>query len=171
MATEQLYVDGLGTERTDWTRVGTTPYLDAQDQPSHYVHNAVKKAEIGDFTFADTARPHTDTLNSVTLYAYSRKIGPPTLDFYLWDGTGWTDTGLACDVSGLWSWESVNVSAILDTWAKVDGAKLYIKQPNDEDQAEVDAVYLLIDYTATGVGHPYISRVQNVSGMRTVGGW
>jgi len=170
MATEELYVDGLGAERGAWTRVGTTPYLDAQDQPSHYVHNAVKKAEIGDFTFANTAHS-ADTLNSVTLYVYARKVGPPTLDIFLWNGTSWTDSGLAVDVDGLWSWEFVDVSAILDTWAKVDGAKMYIKQPNDIDQSEVDAAYLLINYTVAGVGQPYISRVQNVYGMRNMGGW
>lgn len=165
MATETLYVNGLGAERGAWTRVGASPYLDVQDQPTNYVHTAVKKAEIGDFTFANTTHS-ADTLNSVALYAYSRKVGPPTADFMIWNGTSWVDTGLAQDVDGLWSWESVAVAS-LDTWAKVDGAKLYLRQPNDEDQTEVDAAYLLCTYTAAGVGQPYISRVQYVQGMKS----
>ena len=54
MANLSLYVNGLGTESSGWTEVGDSPYLNALDQPTHYIYSATKKAEHGDFTFTDT---------------------------------------------------------------------------------------------------------------------
>lgn len=141
MTTLQLWVSALGTERTGWTRVGTSPYLNAQDQPTHYVYSIVKKAEIGDFDFQDTAE--TGTINSVTLYVYGQTAIANNL-FYIWNGITWASYNPILPAT--WGWASIAVP-VLDTWNKINGAKLYIYHPNSTSRTDIDAAYLLVDYT------------------------
>lgn len=145
--TESLWVDGLGTERTGWTEVGTSPYLDAQDQPTNYVWTTTKNAEHGDFTFANSG-VGTGTINSVYLYVYAASAATAqNLEFYIWDGTAWSLAGTLPDNTP-WSWVSFDISTILDTWTKIDAAKLYLLQGNTTVESDVDAAYLLVDYTS-----------------------
>lgn len=144
--TETLKVTTLGMERTGWTGVGTL-HLQEQDEPTHYIWTATKKAEHGDFDFANTAFSST-TLNSVTLYVYAKNIlGTRMLEYYIWDGTSWTEYNLVPTAG--FSWMNIAVP-VLDTWTKVDGAKLYVKQPNQTDRTDIDAAYLLCDYSEVG---------------------
>jgi len=144
--TETLKVTTLGTEKTAWTEVGTL-HLQEQDEPTHYIWTATKKAEHGDFDFANTAFSGT-TLNSVTLYVYARNAnGNQTVDYNIWNGTDWTEYTL--DPTVAYSWLNIAVP-VLDTWAKVDGAKLYVTQPNNAARTDMDAAYLLCDYSEAG---------------------
>lgn len=142
MPTETLWVDGLGTERTGWTRIGSSPYLNAQDQPTNYVWTTTKRDEIGDFTFQDSI--HTEAINSVTLYVYSQSAAPAgNVDFWIWDGSAWIEYVISLPAT--WGWTSI-VVPVLDSWTKINGAKLYIGQPNSANRTDVDAAYLLVDY-------------------------
>lgn len=144
--TETLKVTTMGTERAGWTEVGTL-HLQEQDQPTHYVWTVTKKAEHGDWDFANTAYS-AETLNSVTLYVYAYNDVGRELSFFIHDGTSWTEYAIILPTSYGWS----NIATpVLDTWTKVDGAKLYVAQPNQADKSWIDAAYLLIDYTTVGV--------------------
>jgi len=145
MATLSLYVNGLGIESSDWIEVGDSPYLNAQDQPTHYIYSAVKKAEHGDFTFADTAM--TGTINSVHLYIYGESTGQQTQDITLWDGTGWSS--IFGFVFGSWGWVNVDVSTFLDSWTKINAAKMHIQHENIASNCGIDVAYLYVDYTPT----------------------
>jgi Fe-S-cluster containining protein len=141
--TETLKVTTMGTEKTAWTEVGTL-HLQEQDEPTHYIWTATKKAEHGDFAFANTAHSG-DTLNSVTLYVYAKNaIGGRVLEYYIWNGASWTEYNLTPGTT--YGWLNIAVP-VLDTWTKVDGAKLYVVQPNQADRTDIDAAYLLCDYT------------------------
>jgi len=153
MGTLQLWVSVLGTERTGWTRVGTSPYLNAQDQPTNYVYSIVKKAEIGDFDFQDTAQ--TGTINSVTLYVYGQAATGSGQTFYIWDGVTWTSYNPTLPAT--WGWASIAVP-VLNTWAKINGAKLYIFHFNTTARTDVDAAYLLVDYTPPGAVETVVAK-------------
>lgn len=143
MPTLNLWVNSLGTERTGWLRVGSSPYLNTQDQPANYVYSVTRKDEIGDFNFGDTSQ--SGTINSVTLYVYGQR-GGTIVGFVvgIWDGSSWTEYALILPTS--WGWVS-EVISVLDTWAKINGAKMYIKRPNSTVRTDVDAAYLLVNYT------------------------
>ena len=143
MANESLYVNGLGTERTAWTEVGTPPFLNAQDQPDHYIYTTIKKAEHGDFTFTDSGG--SGTINSVTLYVYAKNAAGRDLAVFIHDGTSWYEYAVSPPIS--WDWVNVAIP-VLDSWTKIDGAKLYIMNANKTDRMDVDAAYLYVDYTA-----------------------
>lgn len=161
---EDLYATGFVNNRTGWTRVGTTPYLSSQDQPTNYVWTATKKAEIGDWSFANTARPPTDTINSVTLYVYGQSAGVSGDNtFYIWDGSSWTDAVLPA-LPNTWNWVSVDLSTLLNTWTKIDAAQLYIAHANTTNRSDVDAARLAVDYTAGAISIPL-----NVAGITLAG--
>ena len=143
--TETLKATTLGTERTAWTAVGTL-HLQEQDQPTHYVWTATKKAEHGDWDFANTVYS-AETFNSATLYIYSQNPNLRDLSAFIWDGSIWTEYVMTHPAT--WGWHSLAVP-VINSWTKVDGAQLYIKQPNQTDRSDVDAAYLLIDYTEAG---------------------
>ena len=89
--TESLYVSGFDSTNTAWTEVGASPYLDAQDEPTNRIWTATKKAEEGYFSFDNTSRPPTDTLNSVTLYVYGMSSSGVDRDSYeMYDGSTWS---------------------------------------------------------------------------------
>ncbi|MGD9397143.1 MAG: hypothetical protein PVJ05_11990, partial [Candidatus Thorarchaeota archaeon] len=50
---EYRYVDGVTTPT--WTTVGTTPYLNTQDQPTNYIYAAANGLVSDWYTFADTS--------------------------------------------------------------------------------------------------------------------
>jgi len=146
MTIEDLYVATLGTERTAWSEVGTTPFLDAQDQPTNYIYSTTKKAEHGDFTF-DTSSG-SGTINSVYLYVYGQEASNNALtEFYIFNGNAWSETD-SVDLPLTWGLASVDISTILDSWTKIDAAKLYIKKGNNSVRIDIDTAYLKVDYTA-----------------------
>jgi len=147
--TLELYVDSFDNSRTQWTRHGSSPYLDAQDQPSNYVEvpqgQELENQRIGDFGFEDAGQ--SGQINSVFLYLYCRRAEEQdTARVYLWDGSSW---GSAISWSNAaWGWQSWDVSSRLDTWSKIDGALIYLRGSNDQDKGQIgaDAAYLLVDY-------------------------
>ena len=146
--TEPLWATGFVNNKTGWTRVGTTPWLSSQNQPTDYVWTATKKAQIGDWSFANTARPPTDTLNGVTLYVYGQSAGVSGDNtFYIYDGSTWYDVSLPA-LPTSWGWVNVSLNTWINTWTKVDAAQLYIAHANTTNRSDVDAAYLLVDYTA-----------------------
>jgi len=139
-ATEDLYVDSFDAVDDGWTKVGTSPYLDTQNQPTDYIYSAGRNKNSGNYGFTNSSG--SGTINSVTLYIYA--YGVASADFTtLLSGT---DTGLGPPTS--WGWVSVDVSTILDTWTKINDATVLFDRPNATNEAGVDAAYLLVDYAA-----------------------
>ena len=67
MATESQYVTSFDATNDNWTKTGSTPYLDSGD--ASYVSSAAKKAVTGNYDFPDFAL--SGTLSSlISFYIY-----------------------------------------------------------------------------------------------------
>jgi len=135
-----LYVDGFDASENNWTNVGASPYLTAQDQPTNYIYSNGRNKNSGNYSFANTST--IGIINSVYLYIYA--YGVATNDFEaVLSGVG---TGLG-PPAGSWQWVSVDVSSILTTWDAINAATVLFDRPNTDNEAGVDAAYLYVDYT------------------------
>jgi len=140
-----LYVNADDESKTDWTRVGTNPYLNAIDYNSNYTYASVANKLVGDFGFTDSGKS-TEAINSVTVQIYAQQSSSKSLQVFVWDGSAWTSLGLLT-LTTSWRWENYTATTVLDTWAKIDGAKIYLKTEAAAGTYEVDCARLQVDYT------------------------
>jgi hypothetical protein len=144
-ATRQLWITAYNNTKNEWTKVGTSPYLNAQDQPTSYGNSTVKGATWGDFDFADSAA--LGTINSVHFYAYGKCAQSAKVTAWGWDGTEWLDF-TKFPFSTVWGLASINITSECGTWTKINGVRLYIENEATQDPGSfVDACYILVDYT------------------------
>lgn len=146
---ENLYVNQWVNVIDEWTRVGADPYLNAQDQPTNYVHVSAKTMAEGDWNFTDVSADGSSyTLHSVQLVMYY-DAGSEKVAATLYDGSGWSGDYIFTGSPYSWGW--ADVSAFLNTKTKIDDALLHL-----ESQAAggwsgtvgVDAAYILVNLTA-----------------------
>ncbi len=146
--TLDLYVDALDNVRTGWDRLGGSPYLDTQNHPIDHVRLRDDRAEdIGDFSFQNSEKS-LETINSVVLrlYAWKEDVGD-RLGVYLWDSSSW-DTAYTITRTSV-GWTEFDVTARLDTWAKIDGAKIYLNGDttvSENSRLLADCAVLRVDY-------------------------
>ncbi len=140
-----LYVNADDETRTGWTRVGTNPYLGAIDYSTNYVWVSGNNLFVGDFSFTDSGKS-TETINSVTvqLNATQNQIGCK-LEVFVWDGSVWASLGTQSTPTS-WGWMNYTATTELDTWTKIDGAKIYILSTSASGTYEVDCARLKVDY-------------------------
>ena len=136
-----------------WTTTGTAPYIDAQDQPTNYIHDTGRNNVSGTYSFETTTE--TGTINFVRLYIYAYGVTTSDFEAYL----GASATGLGPPTS--WGWVYVDVSSILDTWTAINAATVHFDRPNTPNDAGVDACYILVDYTESGGGDVNFAAVIN----------
>ena len=149
---ETLYVDGCSDTKTQWETMTSTPYLNNND--SSLIHEDKNASmEVGDFSFTNTATGGTDTINSVILYFECQADDGPSndgFDVYINDGGGFTNEGnVAPTASGSYGWDTLDVSAKLDTWTKIDATTMYLDTVNigGGDDIYVRRAYLYVDYS------------------------
>ncbi len=140
-----LYVNADDGTRTDWTRVGTNPYLDVIDYNSSYVYVSGNNKLVGDFSFADSGKS-TETVDNVEVQLFAKHSGNNNLEVFVWDGFSWTSLGTQT-TSSSWGWMNWTATTILDTWTKIDGAKIHIQSSVAAGTYEVDCARLKVDYT------------------------
>jgi len=148
MTTEYLYVDGRDTTYQEWTRSGTTPYLNAID--SNYIYSATNNKKEGYFSFADTA--NTPTACTVDIYAkgtYDEDLMTyGAVRIYLYDGSTWTNVGTVTLTQDTYKWYTVNCFTKLGTQAKVNAAQMYLMSiVAGAESANVDCARLTITYS------------------------
>ena len=142
-----LYVDTDDETRTDWMRIGTNPYLNANDYSSNYVNVSGNKMVIGDFGFEDSGRS-TEDITSVTVQLYVRQSSPNRdLELFVWDGLSWTSLGTQLAPTA-WGWMNWTATTTFDTWTKIDGTKIYFKTTSSSGLYEVDCARLSIYYAS-----------------------
>ena len=143
-----LYVNGDDGARTDWKRVGTNPYLDAIDYDTNYLSVKATNKEAGNFDFTDSGKS-IETIDNVTIQLYSKQNrAGDSIEVFLWNGSLWTSLGLK-EIPTSWNWVNWTASADLDSWAKIDGAKIYFvsyRQPG-ANEFLVDCARLYVDYS------------------------
>jgi len=133
-----LYVNSVVTPGA-WDTIGSSPYLDAQDEPTNYISDNGRNNNSDIFGFEDAGQTD-EVINSVTLYIYAYGVASSNFSTFI----NATDTGLGPPAS--WGWVSVDVSAILTTWAEINAATIYFDRGNTTNEAGVDAAYLYVDY-------------------------
>lgn len=140
-----LYVNADDETRTDWTRSGTNPYLDAIDYSTNYVWVSGNNLFVGDFNFTDSGKS-TGTIDGVTVQVYAQQSNSKDLEVFVWDGSVWTSLGVQT-LTTSFRWENYTATTVLDTWTKIDGAKIYLKSRSAVGTYEVDAARLKVDFT------------------------
>jgi hypothetical protein len=120
---EDLYVDGLGTERQQWTESGTSPFLEAVDG-SNNITTSGDNDEHGDFTFQDSTIMGEFSSSSLRLYCMQE--GDQDMPRgYVHDGSTWQNIG-QFNCLNSYGWVSRPITSYLDTKDKIDGAKMYV---------------------------------------------
>lgn len=136
-----LWVNAYNAAKTQWTTVGTSPYLDAQDQPSNYGWTSTDEAFWGDFDFQDTSQ--TGIVQSVTLSIYAKCNAS-------------SDRELVCTIGGTsdtmmlptdWAWVNASFTSTLDTWQKINDAQLFMQQKAKSNTVSVDTAYLEVEFS------------------------
>jgi hypothetical protein len=137
---EYRYVDSVTTPT--WTTNGTTPYLDAQDQPTNYIYTTTNDLVSDWYTFADTSGTGTGFTVNCSVYWVAA-----TDSTFLWE-IDWTGDGVA-DASGgpaitqtSWGWIDLGTISGLDTDTEINAARIrfqYYKGPGGPDQCSIDA--------------------------------
>jgi hypothetical protein len=143
-----LYVNGDDGARTGWKRIGTNPYLDAIDYDTNYLSVKATNKEAGNFDFTDSGKS-TETIDNVTVQLYVKQSrAGDSLEVFVWNGSAWTSLGLK-EIPTSWNWVNWTASAQLNSWAKIDGAKIYFvsyRQPGTNEFL-VDCARLQVDYS------------------------
>jgi len=141
MATLSLYVD---TEESigAWTTAGSTPYIDTQNQPTAYIYSTGRNSDSGVYSFQGTAQ--TGTINYVRIYYYAYGVATTNFAIVL-SGSNLGNSAPA----GSWQWLYKDISAILDTWNKINATTIYFDRPNTTNDAGVDCAYLYVDYASS----------------------
>lgn len=152
MAVEDLWVVSFDSTYLEWTEVGNSPYL--HDTDLDRVYETTNNQREGYFGFSNPTGSGADTINSVkfrveTKMTYSGMIGLVMLQVYLHDGTA--DNALTKVPPNLnaYAWAELDVSAILNTWAKITAAKIYVKMVDEFGACTlyVRRALLRVDYT------------------------
>ena len=152
-----LWVNSFDAIRNQWAMTGSSPYLDAQDEPNNYAfvidegEGSEHGDQCGDFGFENTTQ--TGTISSVKLrvYGHCSPMKPVKCHFsvWLWDGSSWNSV-MNFQNEASYVWKETNVTAYLDTWAKINGAKIYLQTEDPEGEIkgghECDAASLQVEY-------------------------
>jgi len=147
MAQLTLKVNGIFSAGS-WTQVGTTPYINEQDQPTNVIHSNGRNANSDVYTFAQSGGD-LGSINWVRLYVYCQHGGAASDFATMLSGS---DAGITPPAS--YAWVYSDVSAILTNWTQINAAQVYFDKPNTTNDPYVDAAYLLVDYNPSSTAPP-----------------
>jgi hypothetical protein len=140
-----LYANGYDGLYSEWTRVGASPFLGAVDYPANYVHSKTNNARIGAFTFEDVASYDGGKIY-IEVYAYSKGLNDRIIVYLYNETTVKWDYIESLQTDPVWGWKSTtyDVSARLNTVAKINDAKVYLEKSTSglDDVVAVDALRL-----------------------------
>jgi len=125
MTVEEVYTDAFDNTVRMWAEVGSSPYL--QDSDDDYVWIQVLSGQHGDWTFPVSAGSGTINSVKIRLEGYVGESYPDTrfIAVYVWNGS-WFETAGIIYPNTDYAWHEFDVTSILDTWAKINGAKVRI---------------------------------------------
>ena len=150
MTTESLYVSGFNNVNRQWTETGVSPWLN--DSTANYISTKTDEYWHEEFTFADHVGTHT--LNSVTLYIEMN--GPVARNDFvvtdIYDGSSWSNVANQDPDGDAYIWYNYDVSTLLNSWAKVNSAKLRVQYQRSGSPSTqtiyIRRAYLYVDYSA-----------------------
>ncbi len=151
---EYRAVDGVSSAEITWTTVGTSPYLDAQDQPTNYIHSSSNAVVSTWYTFADTSGiSGTFTVNCSIYWMCSTSGGDSYPQWEIdWTGDGVADASGSTATRSTWAWVDLGTISGLDTVTEINAARIRFtlnKGSGGPDQVNIDAVRLGISQPST----------------------
>jgi hypothetical protein len=120
LSEEYLYVDGFNSTSTQWTTVGSSPYLN--NDTSSYIYDATNYHKEGWFSFQD---PTYSGISSASIEFECQCSGNEYFDFEINDGIN-TYTYSITSLPSSYDWKTRDLSSIINTWEKVADAKIRI---------------------------------------------
>ncbi len=142
---ETLWITDFDETEVAWTEYGDLPYL--QDSDSDYIESATKKAAEGVWDFANTTHSG-DTLEAVTLYLEGQGNGTDAQDVYIHDGVDWSPSPYGAVFGTSMGYIQIDLSGFLDTWGKIDAARMRIVHENAGNSCTIRRGYLYVQYSA-----------------------
>jgi hypothetical protein len=122
LTVEEVYVNSFDGTEVAWVEVGSSPYL--HNTTTDYIYSDTNNQYESKFGFPTSAG--SGTINSVKIRVEVMntyiEIGS-SCKVYVWDGSSWVLLG---EVSSpdVYTWKEFDVTTILNTWDKINGAKL-----------------------------------------------
>jgi len=153
-----LYVDSFDATKDQWAKVGSSPYLDAHDEPNNYVYSPLEGNgskdgdQIGDFGFEDANQTGTIVSVKLRVYGHASTSNPDQCYFsiHLWNGSSWIEI-MNFKGEGNYVWKEIDVSSYLDNWDKVNGAEIYLRTEDpaslEKGEHACDAAFIRVNYT------------------------
>jgi hypothetical protein len=139
---ETLWVGSFDTARTGFSTTGTSPYLDAQDEPTNYVSQTgtpAKKAQTGDYYFDDPTESGDMVTSTIGVYFNYPSTRLLQLSVSVNNGTDYTDyTFAGLDAYG---WVLTDVSGIISHTDTMSSVQVYFQAANAADLIQIDAMY------------------------------
>jgi hypothetical protein len=119
---EEVYTNSFDSTYVAWTEFGASPYL--QNTDADYVYTGTGATKEGDWGFPTASL--AGTINSVKLRFEARtsilECGDVTIE--VWDGSSWVNAGYIGVYGTVYAWYEKDVTSILDSWSKINGAKV-----------------------------------------------
>ena len=111
-SSEWLNCNAFDSTNTEWTEVGSSPYLDAEDQPANYIRTTSNGADEGWFDFTDTSLTGTFNVN-ISLYCNNDDGAGDDYADVIVDYTG---SGSGSDVGNIgqhtsWSYDTIDLGS------------------------------------------------------------
>lgn len=155
----------VNLSRAGWTYTGTSPYLNLQDQPTNQISTATKSVSTNDFGFADLEAGAT-TVSAVILNIYCiASASVKSSSVYVWDGASYS-TAYTLSMPLAFAYVQIDVTAWLNTVAKVNAAQIYITSAATAQTYTVDHAYLAVTY-ATAAAYSF-SGTETVPVLETL---
>jgi len=155
VTTETVYVNATtNTETPAWLTIGSNPWLDQGD--TSYIHTHINGRKSGDYSFPTSEGEGEIDSVQLQFTDYIANInGVNYYQVYLYDGSAWHNLGSQAPTWSQWQKEApMDISSILNTWAKINACKVYVLMiANDTYDIYVSELVRIVTYRkATGVG-------------------
>jgi hypothetical protein len=147
-----LYVNTRDWSVEEWNTYGF-PFEDALNAIDYYepsfgwIETSSQNDFEGDFFFANSSKS-TETIINVTVQVYSRNSDSDSLEVYMWNGSSYPSLGTQ-GLTPSWQWVNYTATTVLDTWTKIDGAKMYVKSLTNGGPYQIDCARLQVYYNST----------------------
>lgn len=143
------------TEVPKWVTTGANPWLNADD--ASYIRSSTLNQKSGDYSFPASAGAPTDHINSVALrFRDKYGVNPGAYEIFVYDGSAWTDVGNLTPLNLAFTDEAdFDVSAILNSWAKINACLVYVKNLGNVTHVPyISELRRIVDYTPSGAVKP-----------------
>jgi len=152
MTAEEVYTNSFDATYVAWVEVGNTPYLHNTD--TDYIdRTSGRLATYNEGCWSFPSSAGSGTINSVKVRleaCRSNVAGDASVEVYIWNGASWVDVGTITPGSTSYAWFEFDVSTTLNTWDKINGAKVYVmlsRYGAKSDTLYVRRLTRKVDYT------------------------